>query len=244
MAYGYRRKYRRRYRRPYRRYRRRYTRAQKLCGDKKAAGRSAWNWKTAGVTALKLANSIATVINTEKKYVDDTLSSDNVTSTKSINLFNALAKGDNHYNRDGDSILMQTLQVKGMIIQNSGATNTTFKVWYLLDKEAKGSLPNATDIWDSNGMSNYGIFDLRNRDYTDRFVILKERTYTMSDAKSTTMHINEFIKLGVHTKYLKGQSTGTISDLADNALYIVMATNEATNGAAIRLATRLTYTDN
>lgn len=223
-------------------YKKKLTRAQKLTGDKGASGIMANSTVQAAWKALRVANQIRQVINVEKKYLDNQIS-DNVGTTKGLNIVNVMSKGDDHDDREGDSILMQSIHHKGAFIIGA-SDHITFKMWYVLDKETKGALPAVTDIWDATAPTGYGMFDMRNRDNSDRFVILKEYTCTCASGGREIVPFDHFIKLGVHTKYLKDSNVGTIADIADNALLIVVQSTEATNTGSIRSSWRLTYTDN
>lgn len=220
------------------------TRAQKLANDSAAAPVTANSVYSAAWKALKIANQVRKVINVEKKYIDTPISDDSIINVRDIFLLNAMDKGDDHDQREGDSMLMQTLHVKANIFANTTPDTTTFKIAYILDKESKGVLPTATDIWDDNSLAGYELLEHRNRDYSDRFVVLKEWTITLNNTDKNGHYFEDFIKLGVHTKYFKDSNVGTIADISDNALYMVINTNQTSNGGIIRATARLTYTDN
>lgn len=244
MPYYNRRRYYRR--RPYRRtYRRRYNKKTKA---QRATNEVSTYWKTAKTvgqaawTGLKIANQLRAIVNVEKKYKDLDASAAYGNAGTFV-LLNGMAKGDDEDNRDALSILMQSLQLKCQLLINGSASVTTVCIWLILDKEPKGAAPSVTNIFDDSGNGKIYV-DHRNRDYSDRFIILKKWLNVLDDDGPSSVVFDDFVKLGVHAKYLKDENHGDIQDLADNALYLLIASNEPTNTPTVTINTRLTFTDN
>lgn len=241
--YNKRRYYKRRYPRRYKKRYNRKTKAQRATNEVSTYWKTAKTVGQAAWTGLKIANQLRAIVNVEKKYKDQDASAAYSNTTQFL-LINGMAKGDDEDQRDALSILMQSLQIKGQWIINASANATIGCVWLILDKEPKGVAPTAAQIWDDDGNGKPYLW-MRNRDYSDRFVILKKWMVTLTDSgDSITAYFQDVVKLGVHAKYLKDENHGDIQDLADNSLYLAIASNEPTNTPTLTWNTRLTFTDN
>ncbi len=177
------------------------------------------------------------VTNTEFKSVD-TQSELAITDTPQIRLINALQKGDDFNNRDGRSVRFKSVQLKWTVQLNPLNTLGVVRCMVVIDKQANATLMTIGDLLDETHTNSF-----KNLNFRKRFVILKDETITLQDSGEKSMHINWYKKLDMITIY-DDSDTGGISDITTNALYLVIFSDQATNGLVQDCHTRVRFVDN
>lgn len=195
----------------------------------------------------------------EKKYNDVTFTAQAVNTTVVIGSAFAIAQGAGVTQRIGNKILVKSIQFIGTFIpQNAGTAQVStyspsqmVRMLVLVDKQPNGALPAASDVFES-GTNVFSPINLSNR---DRFVVIKDKMYTLGPAVSTAT-ANQYafggdcIRLCKFYKKLRlpvtfGGSTSAITDLRTNNIIVVLFGSVATgtNDAQLDGYMRVRYVD-
>jgi len=215
---------------PGRRYRRRYRKYRKQPGIVKMA-RIAYN----GYRVLK------SMVNSEKKVFETGLSSVVTSTTGSITSLTDIAQGDDYQNREGRSILMNSLETRLTFTINASATETFVRCLWVLDTMGQDSGSSPPTIAGQILITNaYNTLRSSNPVYMKRFVILKDELLKLDQVNNPTVVCHQFRKMHHHVKY-----NGTAAaDSAEGTIWFVCLSNEATNVPAINGISRIRYYDN
>lgn len=181
---------------------------------------------------------LRSLINVEFKHLENVNSATSST-TAALILLNGMAPGDTGETRDGQSIRMKSVLMRGTILVNPSATATVHRTMLFLDTQPNGAAPGIGDILDTatNVLSPINISN------GSRFKILKDLFHNVDVAANPIITFQKFVKLGFHTKYNAG-TAGTIADITTNALYILHMSSEATNTATFNYYFRSRFIDN
>lgn len=192
-------------------------------------------------------------INTEEKFLDIGTTLTSLTSgTPSIANLNQMATGTTESTRIGNSILAKNLNMKmGFKCNWAAAANgsglSRFRITIFCDKSQAGSAPTTAQLF----QDNTNMMSAFNKNYTDRFVILKDK-YINANRMATpfsTGTVNQYYSfkyfkaLEYHIRYIG--STAVVADLGQNALYYCIWFVGDTNVTGqYESYSRLNFTDN
>lgn len=191
------------------------------------------------------------------------------TTNDAIIPINLIEEGSASYNRIGRKIHSHSVRITGGIDwkvapQTNFMNGTYVRMILVWDKQPSGSLPVFSDIFgntDATGTEAVTMFDNLRYDNTDRFRVLKDKTYTLNapvrnqNASTGTAYyatlykkFDWFVKLkGKETAYKSSTSPPAISDISSGGLYFIVrasANSSGTNEVAISACrARLRYTD-
>jgi len=183
-------------------------------------------WK--GVRYLK------SMINVEKHLFDQGFAS-TVSDTGTITHVTAIPQGDAEATRTGNSILAKYISLKGNMNMGASATRTFVRVMIVQDLFNTGTAPTIADI-----LGAVNTFSPVNVDTRDRYVVLRDRTFSLDVAGKGLFTFKWFVRLNFHIKY-----TGAAgSDEYKNQLYVVLISSEDTNVPSVSYTARLAYFDN
>lgn len=180
---------------------------------------------------------LRSMMNVEFKYKDVT-ASPTVSNTGTLVLLNGMSKGDTVSTREARSILCKSSEFKTNAYMNASATNTSLRVILFIDKQPSGTAPTIANLLQSNTITSF-----RHLDFRKRFVILIDRSYSLSVNGKNDVHIEWYKKLRMHTIY-DDSDAGDITDISSNALYLVLISNEPTNTPTVVYNHRLRFIDN
>lgn len=195
-----------------------------------------------GSSALRIAKQVKNLVNVEFKH-HEVSSSLTCVGTGHIISLSSVAQGDSQTTRDGDSIRGKSLQIRIRMGHNaSGGTGQTVRMILFIDKQ--NNQPGTCDPTLSG--TPYGVLNqstlqsLTLPENSGRYKILKDKMYTM------TNDIKELIDLKIYKKINpKITFTSSSTNVAQkNNIYMLVFSNEATNGPSFAYATRLRYIDN
>lgn len=199
-------------------------------------------WSLAKRTAYGL-NEIRKLINIETKFVDTVSGLGSVTQSGTVTCITQLAQGLTSTDRVGDSIKLQHIEVRGTVIINPLATNTTVRVIIFRDLDGYGTAPTCTDL-----LENVGGTVAPNSPYKfnkrQRFSILFDEMFqlqsilaqgTSSDAwYFNTAHAGHVLYLG---------STAAAASNGKGSVYVAAISEEATNTPQFDFYSRVLFTD-
>lgn len=188
--------------------------------------------------ALTGINYVREMINCEKKY-HDVLSSGSIDYNGTVTILSGIAQGDSATQRDGDSLLCNSLLVRGEYKIDSGATGNTsqmLRVIYFIDKNKTTATPTGTDILQSAG-TVWAPFSPLNKAMDGRFKILRDRTICLN-VQNPTFATKEYIKLPRHhVKY-----DGAV--ISKGQIYVMVISDQLVATPTYELYTRLGFYDN
>lgn len=168
----------------------------------------------------------------ELKVFDTALSFQfDTTGTVEVPSMNLVQTGDTLNNRDGATIKIKSLQVRGQVTFIPGAAATAAAVSYLylvLDRQPNGAAPAVTDVFTSTAL-NAAMPNVPNQ---FRFKILRRFAYiSNSQAGVTTAYnnvchvIDEYIRFEKPIEVRFTASTGAITDVVTNNLLLIAGSN-------------------
>lgn len=194
-------------------------------------------------TALSIASKVAAVINTEYKHFDkQTTLSPNTVGL--VHHLTNIPEGNDDNERNGRSIRLKNIYLRGEIAmstatpQNS-AVSQYFRYILLIDKECKGVAPTPSDILET---VHWNSPLKMNNDY--QWMVLKDKLYTLDNAKGRSKAVKIFKKIDAHIKY---QGTGaTIGDARNNQIFLMVISNESNPDVLpyFNFYSRVRYVDN
>lgn len=225
--------YRRRsYRRPMRRRARRPSRRPRPM----SSADMAWSLAKRAWTNTKFLKGI---INSEKKYIDLSFNNNPDVSSGTVNFLNDIPVGDTAITRDGNSVRMKSLSIKGVIQLNTSATQTYVRMlvvqWYanVLDVT-----PSFADVLESLSITSH-----YNKDYVGNFRVLTDRNMIV-DTQFPLKTFSFYYPLNAVTRWLTTDTSGDQTSMTKNGLYFMCFSSEATNTPAVNITSRVLFYDN
>lgn len=209
-------------------------------------------------SAAKLASSIVPIIaavNTEQKYVDNTGSvtfHSPGTSDALVHLTANLINGTQDNQRIGNSVLAKDIQLRlalnfqpslGPPVVSGLHARATLICW---KENAKANPPAVAKIFEVPNV----LYSAMNKDYTDQFVVLKDKFFTFTAQNSNIgtgsqgfQTMKWFKNLNWH---LRWDGIGTGTDHTQNHIYLILRSSASGVGTAASCTyyTRLNFTDN
>lgn len=186
-----------------------------------------------------LASSVRflkSVVNAEKKYCDTSVVTVTPNTTGQLVFLNPIATGTDQVTRNGMSVKATSLFVQGSVVKNASATSSIVRLLLVMDHDNQGTAPNVTDILDSANVNSQ-----LNQYNGKRFQILRDKKLVL-DTDEVTKIFKYYMKLGMHLKY--GGTTSGSGSARDNALYMLLISNEPTNTPSLTYSSRLRFIDN
>lgn len=201
---------------------------------KKAA---AFTYTGAAYKALQLALKLKGIINSELKNLNANVYNTTVTSTASVGLMTGIGQGDTEVLRNGNSILLKSIELKGHL-DFVATYGTVVDLYIIEDKKAvNATAPTYAQMFVGTP-ANQNIW--KNMDQEGRFVI-KWHKQIVQDTK-TSIPIDEKILLGDnhHVKW----TSATATDTESGHYYFLACSNISVNPPVLYLDERLRWYDN
>lgn len=189
--------------------------------------------------ALSIAKSVAGMVNAEKKYYNPAVVNTTIAAPATGPLvilpFDGITQGDTGNNRDGLQIRVKSLQFRGIFVRNASATVSRVKWAVVLDNRVQiASSYSWTDLFDSNDLT---VAFTNIEDQWKRFKVLKTGVQTLS-SENLEQQLDIYIPMSMPVRY----------DTAGNCIYgrmfIIMASDEATNTPSLGYRYRVRFYDN
>lgn len=181
---------------------------------------------------------IRTLINVERKFIDHSFITNITNGSPQVNILTDVAQGSTNITRDGNSILLKTLQLDGIVVKHASATQTLFR-WMIVEdtQQQSDTAPTYTDIFDS-ASSNTPRLNVAN---VGRYKILKKSSNILLTADRPIANIKYFRRFRNHHCRFNGTSA---SDFQKGHLYLILISSEATNVPSPAISSRCTFFDN
>lgn len=183
----------------------------------------------------RLARKLANAVNIEYKFSDTTA---NASPDQSGILYtlNDMAQGDSDSTRDGDSVKIQNLVIRGSMNKGASATNSWCRMLIFWDKD--NLVTAATDILENYMGSATAPFAPKNHDRRFQTRVLYDKVFSL-DASNSARNFEQVIKIDQHTNYNEGTTT-----IYRGALKLLFISNESVNYPFVQYIARISYTDN
>lgn len=188
--------------------------------------------------ALKLAQTVRDIVNTEKKtWIDTPLAAVTQTSTATIANLNAIAQGDDDSERLGKTIKCLSFQMKGTAYFNVSATRSVLRIIVFRDNGFDGATPVITNLLSGTPYINA----MRAIDPNDiaRYTVLYDDVFDFCASKPI-VNFEHYKKYDQHIKF----DGVAAADTANGGLWILAISDEATNGPSVTVRTKIRYVDN
>lgn len=193
----------------------------------------------------QLAKDVVTLknlINVEFKASTLALTS-TVNETGTLQLLNGLTKGDNNNNREGATVRIKSVQLKGNMKIHATPEQSLVRRILFIDKQPNQTAPTMAELLDLS--SSQPTDALRNLNHRKRFVILDDDLITLNkNGKAIALFPKCYKRVDMITVYDTGSNTGLIADIETNALYVLYVSNQPSNVPSIEHTARIRYIDN
>lgn len=168
----------------------------------------------------------------ELKYFDVSTSG-TITSTGTLTALNGINQGTNPNDRVGDKLKTVSSFLRLAMTVNATATTNFLRVIIFRDKQTNLSVPGVTDV-----LQSASFMSPLNNSYSMRFKVYFDKTYAF-DAESAGTQVDKiYRRMKFKTEYSTG-STG----IRTNGLFILLISDQATNGPTVNYYHRLKYKD-
>lgn len=193
--------------------------------------------------ALKVAERIKNLVNVETKEFTQTLITAQYTNTGANAAFGLCYPGQGLGNgmRIGDSIKVHNFKIKGVVNLGAAATSQVRILIFKGKAEDNKTYTVGGDMLELGTAGPYQyIFSPKKVDEYFNTSILWDKTFTLDSANHQIIPFSHHIKLGWHTKFIKGTNT-----FMDGGLYFCAVSNQTVlaNAPLITFTTETTYTD-
>lgn len=187
--------------------------------------------------ALKGVNYIRTLVNSEMKQYTKQNSAVAQTYNGNVIHLTDISQGDTTSNREGRSILINYIQLRGVFTKGSG--NDVLRYLVIRDKMQTGTAPAVDQVLQTVGTS-LAPFAPMDTSFAGRFQILDTGMVTFS-ADHPTFVYKKFIKLNKHCKW---QTTADGGGTMEGHIYFVSLSNVASSSCSVEFVSRIGYRDN
>lgn len=195
-------------------------------------------YSKAGSQLFKDVMYLKGLINVERKYNDITGAS-TIGNTWQAILLNGIAQGDTTVTRDGSSQKAIGNLLRLYLKMNASATASRIRVVLVRFKPShEQSSPVVANMFEAST----DIQSPLNKNYARDYKIYLDHTYALTVAKQESININKYMPLKFHTRY---SGTGaTFASVAENQLWVMFMSDEATNTPTYDLYNRFNFIDN
>lgn len=171
----------------------------------------------------------------EKKYVDVFDNNDTViTQAGTITLLSAINQGTTQNDMVGDNCTIVSNLFRIRITPNATSQMNYLRVMIIRDRQPNGAAPVQADIIETATDVLSALTDLN----AERFKVLFDKTYTV-DTDANGSQVDKVFRR-MKFKYT-AQSSG---DVRTNAVWLVMLSNDVTDGPLVSYYNRLRFKDN
>ncbi len=186
-------------------------------------------WYKKKYNAMELASKAAAgvwylkgLVNSEKKFHNLEITSTSFDSGGTIVPLTSIAQGDTELTRDGISVFVRSLQLRGVILMDTASPSVTVRCMIVIDKSTNPGTPVAADVLQTIS-SAQAPFSPINNDNKTRFQVLYSTLATLSDTNNNALPIKFYRELRHHVKY----NGATATAHAKGQLLLVLVSDHA-----------------
>lgn len=198
--------------------------------------------------AAELAGSVirggikiaTTLFNVEEKVLDVTNTGLTILDgAPHVQCLNAIAEGTDYNTRDGNSIKVRNIYLNMYAQANATAGTNFLRVLVFQDLEGVGSTPTIGSLLEATGsgalVAHYGHY------LSDRYRVLMDEHISVT-LNNKALYQRYALPIDSHCLY---QGTdASVASTYNGSLWIIITSDQATNGPALSYSARLTYVDN
>lgn len=180
----------------------------------------------------------------ERKFKDETAGWVALPSAAWVIMpINTMQKGPDQGQRIGWKITVKSIYIS--LYFSTDAQNTSnqemIRVMLVKDRETNGVMPVDSDIFEWPNYTDTMLNIINGA----RFRVMKDINFALSPSSHPRARVIKikFPRVNIPTRYNEGDN-GDVSDIQNNGLFIVMASNQASYMANYAIYTRIRYTDN
>jgi len=197
-------------------------------------------WSLAKRTARGM-NEIRKLINIETKAFDNYYS-ENVGQGAQVYCLSQIGQGTDYFQRVGDSIRLQHIEVALKVSINTSATSTLFRCIVFRDLDQRGSNPTQTTVLQQSGTSaNTVLSPYQWLGFRDRIAVLFDEVVSLSVAGEQCNYIHFKEQHNGHIQYLN--TTAAEASNGKGSIYLLYLSDDDINKPAVRWYSRINYTD-
>lgn len=188
-----------------------------------------------------MAKKALALTNPEFKLHNFQQTANTINTSGTIDTISLIAQGDTDTTRDGNSIKITRMHIRGFIKQDAVATQTMIRMMVVLDRQTNGAQFSMSDLIADTTAGDAIVSPLViNNKF--RFRVLVDRVYHMSSESSTIIKFNIFRKMGMKMRY--SANAAAITSCPSKSIAVVFISDEATNSPTVTYFSRLRYLDN
>ncbi len=183
---------------------------------------------------------LKSLLNVEFQTLNTTFPASPNTTGQVINL-TAIAQGDTAQSRQGNKIRLKYLKVSGVVELHASATRSRVRMVIVRDNNGSTTIPDITDLYTSLAQ----FFNNRNKLGTpqsnSRFSILWDKLVLIDSSGKGPMSAVKYSQSLDHHCFFTG---GATTDEGKGALYLMIASDEATNDPIVTIDSTVKWIDN
>jgi len=177
--------------------------------------------------------------NVEEKMFDTTFAGTVITSTGSIQSLTLIPQGVNYNERTGQTVGANNLRLAISAVANATAVTNFLRVIVLIDTENAGATITTAGLFQSTAADIY-LSPYLNTTYERYKVILDEHVWLTSG--QVAMNKRYVFPLDFDVMY--STAAGSLAAGRENAIFVVLVSDNATNGPTVAFDARLNFVDN
>ncbi len=190
--------------------------------------------------ALQIALQVKKLINVEYNFID-TLQTAVIPITPALQQLTNIVQGDTNITRNGSQIKLVSIMLNYFIAQHASAVTTVVRVMLIHDRQTNEAAFLAADVLQDITAGD-AINSPRELDHLRRFSVLYSRVHLLQDSGTKLVKGGFRKKLQLKLRY--DANAGTISDLTQSSLALMIMSNEGTNTPTITSFVRILFVDN
>ncbi len=151
----------------------------------------------------------------------------------------AIAQGDDVTNRQGNKIRAKRIHVSGVQTLHASATDSRVRYIVVRDNNGSTTQPAIADLFSNAGAMLNNLPKLGSPQSNSRFSVLMDKMIVVN-SDTPTKQLNWSMSLDHHIYF-----TGTAStDEGKGHIYLMIASNEATNDPVVTMQSQVWFLDN
>ncbi len=186
-------------------------------------------------------NEIRKLVNIEEKVLEVDYTSTTFTTAGTVISLSTVAQGTDYNQRVGNSIKIQSIDLRYRIFMNTTSGNTVVRVILFRDLDGYGTAPTPSILM-ANGIGTTTA-PLAEKNFLNRkrFSILYDYIDTLSPQGERGYATHVHIPHEGHILYLG--STAAAASNGKGSLYLLVLSDESTNSPSLAFQSRVVFTD-
>lgn len=190
------------------------------------------------MSALSMAKHLAGIINAEKKFHDAQVGA-SFDYTGAVNCLTEVPGGSGAGQRNGNSIFLKGVLIRGNMEINASVTNTVMRIIVFQDTSPNPGTVTTADVLEEVG-TGYAPYSPMNNVNRRRYKVLSTKMVTLNSAGESGVPIKAYVPLTTHCRW----NSSTSTDLDKGHIYTLIISNQPTLSPSAYLQTRVYYYDN